>query len=604
MILDDLYRYYEACDIASPLSREPNLDDQLCPRFWTVKSVEWQITFDDDGRVLACKPVATADGKGIQKLLPDIARTSGVRPFVFADNATYVLGDDPKRGERAHDAFKEIHHAILDAVVDEPAARAFLKLLDRDPASLEIDETTRQALGERKGNGIIAFHYDDDPTWMQLQNKAVLAGAWERYAKQGADGGRPSGTCLVTGDEAPLAGLFPQVTGIPGAQGAGASLVSFNQPAFCSYGHDAASISTDAAYKCGEALRYLLKSPSHRTLVGNDSVIFWTEGGGEEDLGIMALALNADDLIARAQKGGDETTLNAIKDNLNRIKLGLPIRGVNDSDRYHVIGIAPYQARLAIRFCEEGTLGELQENLRRYLRDTEMVGVQPRSIKGYLEQTAPLGKRENVPSPLITACMRALIEGAPFPQSLYGQLLSRMRADRATRNSWDMGLRAAMLKACLIRRERITGDDSRDYEGSLKMALNEENDHIAYLLGRLFAVLEKAQIEAIGAGTNATIRDRYMSSAATTPARVFPQLLRLAQHHVSKASYGGSYDRKIQDIVSRMPDAGSFPRTLTYDEQGEFYIGYYQQRQDLYTKKGEKEKPADEGRPADGEPDR
>ena len=34
-----------------------------------------------------------------------------------------------------------------------------------------------------------------------------------------------------------------------------------------------------------------------------------------------------------------------------------------------------------------------------------------------------------------------------------------------------------------------------------------------------------------------------------------------------------------------MPDANPFPATLTYDQQGEFYIGYYQQKKDLYTSK-------------------
>ena len=121
------------------------------------------------------------------------------------------------------------------------------------------------------------------------------------------------------------------------------------------------------------------------------------------------------------------------------------------------------------------------------------------------------------------------------------------------------------------------------------MALNEENTHIGYLLGRLFAILEKVQVEAIGNGKktniNATIRDRYIGSAATTPARVFPQLLKLAQHHISKSEYGVATDRKIGEIIALMPDANPFPATLTYDQQGEFYIGYYQQKKDLYTSK-------------------
>lgn len=113
------------------------------------------------------------------------------------------------------------------------------------------------------------------------------------------------------------------------------------------------------------------------------------------------------------------------------------------------------------------------------------------------------------------------------------------------------------------------------------MALNEENTNEGYLLGRLFALLEKVQRDAIK-GANATIRDRYMGAAATTPARVFPQLLKMAQHHISKSEYGGRIDRLAQAVIGQMNDTG-FPRTLSYDEQGLFYIGYYQQKEALYT---------------------
>ena len=44
------------------------------------------------------------------------------------------------------------------------------------------------------------------------------------------------------------------------------------------------------------------------------------------------------------------------------------------------------------------------------------------------------------------------------------------------------------------------------------MALNEQSTLPAYLLGRLFAVLEKAQQEAVP-DAKATIKDRYFTSA-------------------------------------------------------------------------------------------
>lgn len=113
------------------------------------------------------------------------------------------------------------------------------------------------------------------------------------------------------------------------------------------------------------------------------------------------------------------------------------------------------------------------------------------------------------------------------------------------------------------------------------MSLNESFTHPAYVLGRLFAVLEKAQREAIGQNINATIKDRYFTSACATPASVFPTLLRLAHHWTSKAEYGGISDRKIQDLVNLL-DAKPFPLRLTLEEQGVFVLGYYHQRAAFY----------------------
>ena len=109
------------------------------------------------------------------------------------------------------------------------------------------------------------------------------------------------------------------------------------------------------------------------------------------------------------------------------------------------------------------------------------------------------------------------------------------------------------------------------------MSLNESYTHPAYVLGCLFAVLEKAQREAIGQNINATIKDRYFTSACATPASVFPTLLRLSQHHLNKAEYGGYLEHQIQDLLG-MLEASPFPSRLTLDEQGIFILGYYHQR--------------------------
>jgi CRISPR-associated protein Csd1 len=119
------------------------------------------------------------------------------------------------------------------------------------------------------------------------------------------------------------------------------------------------------------------------------------------------------------------------------------------------------------------------------------------------------------------------------------------------------------------------------------MSLNESFTHPAYVLGRLFAWLERAQKAALGQNINATIKDRYFTSACATPASVFPTLLRLSHHHISKAEYGDHLERQIQTLLDKL-EAKPFPTRLTLDEQGIFVLGYYHQRAAFFPKHSEK----------------
>jgi len=167
--------------------------------------------------------------------------------------------------------------------------------------------------------------------------------------------------------------------------------------------------------------------------------------------------------------------------------------------------------------------------VRRYDNDPEFP-----AIWQLLRQTAVQGKSENIPPMLAGTVMRSILTGAAYPQTLLSAIISRIRADQEINY-----LRAAIIKACLIRKFRISKEMKE-----VKMALDKESKDIAYRLGRLFAVLEKAQMDAVP-GANTTIKDRFYGSASATPRVVFPQLLRLSQHHTQKAERGRWYDKLI-----------------------------------------------------------
>jgi CRISPR-associated protein Csd1 len=114
------------------------------------------------------------------------------------------------------------------------------------------------------------------------------------------------------------------------------------------------------------------------------------------------------------------------------------------------------------------------------------------------------------------------------------------------------------------------------------MSLNSESTIPAYVLGRLFAVLEKTQREAMNSET--TIKDRYFTTACASPASVFPMLLKLSQYYLIRAKFGSMHDNQIGEILNLLDvENNPIPAHLSLDEQGIFVMGYYHQRKTLST---------------------
>ena len=213
------------------------------------------------------------------------------------------------------------------------------------------------------------------------------------------------------------------------------------------------------------------------------------------------------------------------------------------------------------------------------------------SLFRILTSVALLGKAENIPPDLAGDTMRAILAGLPYSAMLLQAAVRRCRAEQAKRdkktNKQESNVpypRAAIIKASLNRLIRHRQFNAKE----LAMSLDKSNTDPGYRLGRLFAALERIQ-SAAQPGINATIRDRYYGSASSSPASVFPVLLKLKNHHLSKldnAALAGWFEKILREIFEGLKD---FPSHLRLPEQGLFAIGYYHQQQDFF-----KGKPKDE----------
>ena len=376
-------------------------------------------------------------------------------------------------------------------------------------------------------------------------------------------------TCLVTGQESAIARLHPAIKGVMGAQSSGAGVVSFNLDAFVSYEKKQnfnAPISEGAAFAYTTVLNYLLRYESPQKIrIGDATTVFWAERASPIE-GFMGIILDPRD---------DTADVSEVRLFLEAVRDGKQPEGIGDPGvQFFILGLSPNASRLSVRFWYASTVGEISSKIGQHFRDMAIVrGQKDREFPGIwwlLRETAVQGKTENIPPLLAGALMRSILTGAVYPQGMLSALISRIRADQSINY-----IRAAMIKACLNRNYRI-----HNTAKEVSMSLDRESTNIAYRLGRLFAVLEKAQKDAIS-GANTTIKDRYYGSASATPSVVFPQLLRLAQHHIQKVEYGGRTDKMIEEVMGGI---NGFPAHLSLDEQGMFAVGYYHQRQAFYIK--------------------
>jgi len=567
-----------------------------------------------DGAMIRAIPLGTQKGKrvvGLPMKVPErVKRSSGDSANFLCDAAEYILGaqvTDKRRASRRHALCVALHREILSNCPDD-GAQAVLAFFERwNPSGYPNDPRLNHVREILAAGGNIVFRLENDGVFVH-ERPAVIK-AWDAY-RASQSSASAVGQCLVTGEYGPIARLHKSISGIRGAQPTGASLVSFNFQAAESYGKEQGAnspVGERAAFAYGTALNWLTARERHRVVAGDTTIVFWAERAGPEEdllLDLLGMAIGRDngpgdsDAQEQASISNDEASAQEIRSVLKHVVQGRPLKldavDLHESVRFYILGLSPNKARASVRFWHVGTFGSTVENLRTHFQDMAIVHEEnetPPGVGRLLMETAPAGSRkaENVAKVLTGSLMQSILNGTAYPRAIYAAIIGRIRADSNDPNRPRLErkvtyTRAAFIKAYLKRKARIVGNTSS--EEVLTEMLNPDNKSPGYLLGRLFALLEKAQQDAYP-DIKSTIKDRYYASASATPSTVFPVLIRLAQHHIAKSEYGGYVDKLIQDV---MDDIEMFPTHLDLDEQGLFALGYYQQKNALYRPAETKEK--------------
>ena len=588
MILQALTAYYEQLVRQGKLSA-PGWDDSF--------KVSYELRLNDAGQLISVLDLRTETKMGKKTVLAPramrvpahVKRASGIAANFLCDNSTYLLGADEKgKPERSTDCFKacaKLHHAILDGV-DSPAARALLAYFDSwDPAQAATYPLLAEQWKEITGNTNLIFGYEAaDHSHSFVNDDPAIQNAWQaHYNDRSADSDMEQ--CLITGKYAPIERTHPNISGVPGAQSSGAALVSFNAPAFCSYGHEQgenAPVSKYAAFAYTTALNRLLADRNHCKHVGDTTILCWAENAEPVYQDAMSMFLFGADGAAGIQESDVQAAL-------KRLSAGQTVpfleKELSPDQHFYLLGLAPNAARLSVRFFLRDTFGSFAQNLQKHAEEMEIDCSEKEKFRTLPiwavvnETTRTVPGQPAKPSPQLAGdLLRAVLTGGRYPATLLNGVTLRIRAEQNVTRG-----RAAVIKAYYLR-NYPTELNKEVYTVSLN-----ETTNVPYLLGRLFSVLEAVQ-KAANPGINTTIKDRYFNAACATPGMAFPTLLRLSQKHLRKLNDGLAtyYDNQIAELMAQLPESG-FPARLSLPDQGKFAIGYYHQTQKRFAKKNEEE---------------
>lgn len=592
MILQALARYYD--DLLQ--------QGKISAPGWTKVKISYALDIGLDGQlkqVIPTRQDETVGKKTVQRpqemVLPaPVKKASNISSNFLWENSGYLLGvkqkEDSKRSRKCFDNARELHHRLLDSV-DSSIAKAILAFFDRwQPENAVEHPALVGQLEEVTAGANLVFWVDGT----YPQEDMLIRETWE-HAQNQEDRDATRMQCLITGREDEIAKIHPSIKGVRDAQSSGAALVSFNAPAFCSYGHEQnynAPVGKHAAFAYTAALNHLLSDRNSVQHIGDTTVVCWAEGAEEAYQNLAQFALFGQEMPG--------LTDNDLRAALKRLANGLPCDdlGVDPKRPFYVLGLAPNAARLSVRFFLHDSFGKLMKNVNDHYDRMEIV--RPSFDKQeilplwlMLRETVNLNSRDKSPSPAMAgATVRAVFSGGPYPASLLEAVMLRIHAETDREGDPEKGRkptykitrgRMAIIKAYYLKNPHP--DCPKEV---LTVSLNEASTNPAYVLGRLFSVYEAVQ-RAGNDKINATIKDKYFNSAAAMPASVFPILNNLYQKHLRKLpprlrSY---FDNQVVELKSKLGE--SYPARMTLAQQGAFDLGYYHQRNANPKKEEEKD---------------
>ena len=583
MILKALYDYYNRCG------------DDIVPMDMAYVDFYYSIVLDEKGNFIRLEPLGGDSGLPLLTFRPE-ERTSAPVPHCMGDHAGYILGLKAVKAKENFDYAKEMTRNEKTLTAFKKDVEYFFNILP-DNSFVQAIHAFYKKFSLETINAI-----KHDSHWVDFckylaKNITFSVIGINGYAasdneilqvkKQSKSNENKKAVCLITGvKEKPVNTTYSSF--ILGGK-SNAKLVAFQvNSGYDSYGKKMglnAPISEEAEFKYTTALLKLLsKNSRNKFRIGDRSFIFWTSSNSEAAEQTEGSLF---DLLGYTEEEGDDP--NAKIEQVRKVFTAIYSGSLKTSleDRFFILGLAPNSARIAVVYWSESSLREFAGKILQHFKDMEIIDTRKEGkpymgIKDMLAAVTLSGKQSEATPNLPEAIVNSIFQGTPYPFTLFSACIRRIRAESGSHDKKAIRIaRMAIIKAYLNR----TNSNNKKIE----IMLDKSNTNQGYLCGRLFAVLDKIQEDANGISS---IRERYMNAASATPASVFATILNLSSHHMEKLTNDGKkifFEKMKQEIIDKIPASG-FPAHLDLQDQGRFFIGYYHQRQEFFTKKEEENK--------------
>jgi len=622
------------------------------------------------------KPRSRGPNAPVPRPVPGAAR-GGTAPDAgfLVDNAAFVLGLDLTKEqkiaaragetERRKAAYRELIKDAARTTHDSGLAAVSAFLASEAQVGFARAAVLERAKAkEFASHHLIRFRVKDVERPVHLQ--AAVVAYWSSL-RGGEKAAASAQQCLVSGSTTPTADKHPLIRKVPGGSSSGVAIVTFNKKAFESYGfdrNDNAPVSWAAAEAYTTALNRLLdpscpdprdpntRLPEQRVQLSEDAVaVFWTDeeshipaaivpavADGEPDA-MAALAMESTVLAgwraaAAATAKGTESAA-PLRAAQHAPWTGIRPGEIRDPRPFRMLVLSGGQGRATVRAFHTTRVSAIVAAVRQWFADISLSTLRGKpALYRFLSVLAVGGDRKKLPPNLAGEVFLSVLGGGPLPEFVLEAALRRCRSDpdsrefggRRVRNLKVSAERAAIIKAWLNRARRHPTTQSRlmhqhiAYQ-EVSTTMNENEHNRGYLLGRMFACIERMQMLALG-DVGASITDRYFSSACATPQAVFPRLLKTEVHYFRKAREGrfGGSARWVHGAIDQLGNwlvgeangmqsgetvgdflrrsAGrplvGFPAFLPLPEQGLFALGYHQQRAEFFTKRETADEPTAE----------